>query len=138
MRVGVAPPQVAGDTVVFRWTQSEPNPFQAENSFCVRYEGIDLDRFATELFYEMFLGFQLRVFAGYGKNVEVFFPTPVPRPTVDFWTAYHEADLVSVTPIAEVASYSPWNADVTPEPPRRVGVFFGGGKDSMLTACLLS
>jgi hypothetical protein len=79
------------------------------------------------------------VFAGYGKSVEVVFPQPVPRPTVGFWSAYHDADLVSVTPVAEVDSYSPWNADSPPAPPRRAaGVFFGGGKDSMLTACLLS
>jgi hypothetical protein len=139
MRVEVDSPAVVGDTVVFRWTQSEPNPFQYENTFFFRYEGIDLTRFSSNLFYELFLGLQLRIFAAYDTAVEVVLPDPVPRPTVAFWTAYHQADRVSVTPIAEAASYCPWPAGPPSERQNRpVGVFFGGGKDSMLTACLLA
>ncbi|MEA2586640.1 MAG: hypothetical protein QOF33_4725 [Thermomicrobiales bacterium] len=139
VRVDVAAPAVSGDTVVFRWTQSEPNPFQHENCFYLRYEGLDLTRFSSSLFYEIFLGLQLRVFKSYGRAVEVVFPEPVPHPTVAFWQAYHHADLVTIAPIAETASYSPWTSpQPTPQHRRPTAVFFGGGKDSMLTTCLLS
>ncbi|HEY7036170.1 MAG TPA: hypothetical protein VH482_32855, partial [Thermomicrobiales bacterium] len=139
MRVEVERPAIAGDTVVFRWTQSEPNPYQYENSFFLRYEGIDLTRFSVQLFYEVFLGLQLRVFAGYGRAVELVFPEPVPYPVFAFWQAYHQADRVTMTPVAETASYSPWASSRSPRHDRRPnGVFFGGGKDSTLAACLLS
>jgi hypothetical protein len=139
MRVDVESPCIAGDTVVFRWTQSEPNPFQYENGFSLRYEGLDLGQFSAGFLYEVFLGLQLKVFTAYGRAVEVTFPEPVPASSAAFWKTYHGADRVSIVPIAEDASYDPWQA---PRPPARrhrtAGVFFGGGKDSMLAACLLS
>jgi hypothetical protein len=139
MRVVVETPIVSGETVVFRWTQSEPNPFQYENTFSFRYEGIDLAVFSPLLFYEIFLGLQLRVFAAYRTPIEVVFPEPIPRPTLDFWRAFHDAERVTVTPVADVASYSPWASGRAPERSQRsIGVFFGGGKDSTLATCLLS
>lgn len=55
MEVWVEKPLIERDTVTFRWTQSAPNPYQTENSFFYRYEGIDLTRFSVELFYEIFI-----------------------------------------------------------------------------------
>jgi hypothetical protein len=78
MRVEVEPPSISGETVVFRWTQTEPNPFQHENAFSFRYEGIDLTRFSPLLFYEIFLGLQLKVFAAYRIPIDVVFPEPSP------------------------------------------------------------
>ncbi|HEY7032363.1 MAG TPA: hypothetical protein VH482_13575 [Thermomicrobiales bacterium] len=135
----VEPPSIDGETVVFRWTQTEPNPYQYENSFYLRYEGIDLARFAPPFFFEIFLGLQLKVFAAYGEPVEVVFPEPVPATTVAFWRTYHEAEHVTIGPIAPVASYSPWRSGRAPEPGRKsIGVLFGGGKDSNLATCLLA
>lgn len=132
-------PCVADDTVVFRWTQSEPNPYQQTNEFFLRYEGVDLDDFSPLLLLEIFLGLQLGVFAVDERPVEVVLPLPVPRPTVDFWRAYHDAAFVSVGPVTEAAGYSPWRNDpITVGDRRSVAVFFGGGKDSTLTACLVS
>jgi hypothetical protein len=139
MRVDVALPCIAGDTVVFRWTQSAPNPYQQTNEFFLRYEGIDLQAFSPVLFLEIFLGLQLGVFAVYGQPVEVVLPVPVPRPTVDYWRTYHDADSVTIGPVAEDTGYFPWRVAPVPSPGRRsIAVFFGGGKDSTLTACLLS
>jgi hypothetical protein len=139
MKVEVELPRITGDTVVFRWTQSEPNPYQQTNEFFFRYEGIDLETFSPLLLLEIFLGLQLGVFAVYEQPVQVLLPLSVPRPTIDYWRAYHDADLVSVGPIAEVAAYSPWQAAPLPVGDKRAAaVFFGGGKDSTLTACLLS
>lgn len=138
MRVEVALPEIDGETVTFHWTQSEPNRFQHDNSFFFRYEGIDLNQFSPTLFYDLFLALQLRIFAAYHTPIDLVFATPVPAATVAFWTAYHGADLVTVSPITETGSYSPWAGD----PParteqERIGVFFGGGKDSMALSCLL-
>jgi hypothetical protein len=139
MKVVVEKPSIDGETVVFRWSQSEPNPFQYENSFFLRYEGIDLARFSPFLFYEIFLGLQLNVFAAYGKPVDVVLPEPIPYSTAAYWQAFHDAEHVTISPVSQEGSYSAWAAGNPPEPPRRsIGVLFGGGKDSNLATCLLS
>lgn len=137
MRVVVNRPRIDGDTVIFSWEQSEPNPYQYENGFYFRYEGIDLSQFTTDLFYEVFLGLQLRVFAHYEGPVEVHFPEPVSPYTVSFWRAFHRADQVEISPIATTGGYSPWRSESPPPPKRRWGALFGGGKDSTLATCLL-
>lgn len=139
MKVLVEAPSIDGETVVFRWTQTEPNPYQYENSFSFRYEGIDLTRFSPLLFHEIFLGLQLQVFAAYGKPVEVVFPEPIPATTVAFWRTYHQAEQVTIGPIASFDAYSPWRSGRAPEPGRKsFAVLFGGGKDSNLATCLLA
>lgn len=139
MQVRIEQPHINGDTVTFRWQQSEPNPHQIENSFFLRYENLDLSVFSEELFYEVFLSYQLRVFASYVNTVDLIFPTAVPAYTVAFWSAYHQAGNVTVSPIADHGGYDPWiDASRLVEQPRSKAVFFGGGKDSTLATCLLS
>jgi hypothetical protein len=138
MRVDVERPAISGDTVVFRWIQSEPNPYQYDNTFFLRYKGLDLTRFSSNLFYELFLGLQLKVFASYDTPVDVVFPDPVPHPSVAYWRAFHNAKKVSITPIADVASYSPWTSDPPEHRRNSIGILFGGGKDSTLATCLFS
>ncbi|HET8523497.1 MAG TPA: hypothetical protein VFL82_09695 [Thermomicrobiales bacterium] len=141
MKIHIAPPEVNGDTVRFRWDQSGPNPFQAENGFFFRYEDLDLDQFSPDLWTEIFLGLQLKVFAAYDEPIELEFARPVPRPTAEYWLAFHRAGNVTISPIAEVASYDPWVAAPGPRDDRprfSRAVFFGGGKDSMLAASLLA
>ncbi len=139
MDVRIGQPRIDGDTVTFSWTQTAENPFQTENGFFFRYEGLDLQTFSTELFYEVFLALQLRVFAAYGQPVEIHFPTPVPALSVAFWTAYHGATNVSIHPIAEPGHYNPWSGEpALVKRPKKSAVFFGGGKDSTLATCLLS
>jgi hypothetical protein len=136
LRVEVLLPEVAGDRVTFRWRQDSPNPFQRVDAFFFRYEGLDLSHASTTLLIEIFLGLQLKVFAAYDRPVDVVLPAPVPRSTVAFWTAYHQAERVTVRPITPNDSYSPWANEIPPER-RPYAVFFGGGKDSTFNACLL-
>ncbi len=139
MKVTVEPPHIDGDTVTFRWSQSAPNPFQRTNAFSLRYADIDLSRFSPQLFYEIFLAYQVRIFALYREPIEMVFQEPVPRPTVAYWLGYHGVSEMTAGPLAEVERYSPWRPGGRPQRRRRsVGVFFGGGKDSTLAACLLS
>lgn len=136
MRVDVHRPTIDGETVRFSWEQSEPNPFQFVNSFFFRYEGIDLSQFTTPLFYEIFLGLQLKVFAAYETPVEVVFPEPIPAATAAFWQLFHHAEHVTISPLT-TGGYSPWASDSPPPQKRRYGLLFGGGKDSTLATCLL-
>ena len=139
MEVWVEKPLIEGETVTFRWTQSVPNPYQTENSFFYRYEGIDLTRFSVELFYEIFLSLQLRVFSAYEEQVTVQFPTAVPTFTAEYWSAYHNAVNVSITPISASGGYCPWvDLPHLVTRPRKAAVFFGGGKYSTLATCLFS
>src|SRR5688572_24793168 len=139
MKVTVALPEIAGETVRFRWTQSEPNPFQHADAFFFRYEGLDLSAFSPLLFYEIFLALQLKVFAAYHKPIEAVFPEALPRSTVEFWRAFHNADSVEIGPVAEAVAYEPWRRrPALQSEARPFAVFFGGGKDSTLLTCLLA
>src|SRR5436190_21492082 len=108
VHVHVGPLDRDGDTVRFHWRCSIANPFQHTNGFFFRYEGIDLATFSDELLFEIFLGLQLRVFAALGDDVHVEFPIPLPRSTVDFWRAFHNADHVAIGAIDAVVRYSTW------------------------------
>src|SRR5215213_3333428 len=142
MRVDVAPPLIAHDTVSFSWTQSEPNPYQEFNEFFFRYENVALKDFSSTLLLEIFLGLQFGVWRLEDHPVEVVLPHPFPASSIAFWQAYHQADSVTVRPTFEdshTTPFTPWASD----PPsiidaRTAAVFFGGGKDSLLTTCLLS
>jgi hypothetical protein len=139
MRVDVSQPWIADDTVVFSWTQSEPNPFQETNSFFFRYEAIDLGVFPPGLLLEVFLGLQLKVWALHDCPVEIVLPLPIPTSSFAFWQAYHRAWQVSMTPLLDDTIALPWRiGPVTTSNRRSSAVFFGGGKDSLLTTCLLS
>jgi hypothetical protein len=139
MRVWVERPSVVAETVVFRWRQSEENPFQQVNEFSFRYEGLNLAAFSRELFIEVFLGLQLGVLTAYRKPVAVTFADAVPRASADYWTIYHRAELVTIDPLAGVDEYSPWAITTSPSDSGPANaVFFGGGKDSTLAACLLA
>ncbi len=138
LRVHVEPPVCDGETVVFRWTQSTLNQFQRINQFFFRYEGIETACYSQELWHEIFLGLQLRVFAAHPGPVEIVFTTPVPRPTIDYWRAFHDAAHVEISPVAGIDSYDPWMNGQKLKPfTRSAVIFFGGGKDSTLAACLL-
>jgi hypothetical protein len=139
MKVDVARPEVAGETVVFRWTQSKPNPFQRQNAFFFRYEGIDLAAYSSWLFYEIFVALQLKVLKAYGEPVEVCFPEPLARASVEFWRAFHDAELVTIGPLVDSVDVMPRRAPIRQSLAERpYAVFFGGGKDSTLTAELLA
>ena len=139
LQVTVLPLELGGDQVTFSWTQSEPNQFQIQNSFFFRYEHLDVSSFSVELFYEIFLALQIRVYAGYVQRVELVFPSPVPKYSAEYWLAFNQATSVTVSPLSAEGGYNPWTgAPVLFEQPRKAAVFFGGGKDSVLATCLLS
>src|SRR3954451_9013319 len=96
--VEVNRPVVSNDTVNFSWSQSEANVFQRTNHFFFRYEHLELGQFSELLWLEIFLALQLKVFARMRPRVEIQLPRAVPRPTATFWTTYHSATRVSVTP----------------------------------------
>src|SRR3954447_7871108 len=130
MEVTVHLPQVEGDTVWYRWTQSAPNPFQSSNEFFLRYENIDLSNYSTELLLEIFLCYQTRVFGGYDEPVEITMPVPVSPRSAEFWVAFNEVENVTVTPLAATPGYNAWRSHpVLVDKPRKAAVFFGGGKD---------
>lgn len=137
LEVWVDPPYVDGDRVLFSWGQSAPNPYQRANEFWFRYEGIDLSSFTIDLWHEIFLAMQLRVFAGFGEPVEIHFAAPVPAPSIAYWQAFHDADQVTLGPIAGVDTYQPISKPIEHRQ-CRAAIFYGGGKDSMLSTGMLT
>jgi hypothetical protein len=139
MKIWVERPQIDGDRVLFRWRQSEPNPYQLANEFFFRYEGIELSHFSNQLFYEIFLAQQLRVFVGYAKPIEVIFPEPVSSRSIDFWQAFHDANDIILGPAADIERYQPRTApDPAIRAPKKAAIFYGGGKDSVLALGMLT
>lgn len=139
MKVWVDTPVIDGDRVRFSWRQSEPNPYQLANEFFFRYEGIELKGFSNQLFYEIFLALQLRVLAGYARPIELIFPESVSSRSVDFWRAFHDAEEVTIGPIADIEQYLPRIApDPTFRSRKKAAIFYGGGKDSVLATGMLT
>ncbi|CAN5411315.1 hypothetical protein BH09CHL1_BH09CHL1_06120 [soil metagenome] len=137
MKVWVNTPVIDGDRVFFSWRQSGPNPFQRANELSFRYEGIDLRGFSTYVFYEVFLSLQLRIFVSAQEPVELIFPEPIPARAVEFWRAFHGANEVEIGPIIDIESYEPRIGSARHET-RKVAIFYGGGKDSMLATGMLT
>ena len=139
MKVWVEEPTISNDRVLFRWRQSEPNPFQRANEFFFRYEDIDLSRFSNHLFYEIFLGLQLKVFGGYNKPIELIFPEAVCSLSVDYWRTFHQADQVTVGPLSDIQKYEPMDRSfANHHKQQKAAIFYGGGKDSVLATGVLS
>jgi hypothetical protein len=139
MKVWVETPHIDRDRVLFRWRQSEPNPYQLANEFFFRYEGIELSGFSNQLFYEIFLAQQLRVFAGYSKPIEITFPEPVSSRSIDFWRAFHDANEIAIGPVADSEQYQPRTVpNPTFRAPKKAAIFYGGGKDSVLALGMLT
>ena len=139
LRVWVELPVIEGETVTFRWVQSDANPFQHQNCFFFRYEGIDLTAYSVELLYEMFLALQLRVFVGYKRRVQIEFPTPLPEFSAAYWLMFHDATNITIASASSPGGYNPWRSQPIESVRRkRSAVFYGGGKDSLLATCLLS
>jgi hypothetical protein len=139
VKVWVEPPHISGDRVLFRWRQSEANRFQSSEEFFFRYEGIELSAFSNQLFFEIFLALQLRVFAGYRQPVELIFPEPVSTRSVDFWRAFHDAEQVSIGPLADIERYEPMILRAgANRASKKAAIFYGGGKDSVLSTGLLT
>jgi hypothetical protein len=83
-RCVVHPPRLDGPRVDFAWTLSGQNPFQTRETFHVTYPDLQTEFFARELWLEIFLALQLRVFARLGLPVVVELPAPLPEPVVAF------------------------------------------------------
>jgi hypothetical protein len=131
MKVWVETPVIDGDRVHFSWRQSEPNPFQRANEFSFRYEGIELDAYSPQLFLEMFLALQLKVFARNESPVSVELPGAIGAKSAAFWQAFHDGEHIQLGPLTDIESYEPL---ITPSgrPAKQAAVFYGGGMDSVL------
>ncbi|CAN5411350.1 hypothetical protein BH09CHL1_BH09CHL1_06130 [soil metagenome] len=131
MNVWVDAPVIDGDRVHFSWRQSEPNPFQRANEFYFRYVDIELDAFSPQLFWEMFLALQLKVFARYESPVAIELPYAIGAKSAAFWQAFHDGEHIEIGPLTDIESYEPLIVP-SDQPAKQAAVFYGGGIDSVL------
>jgi len=133
MRVVLDSPEIAGDTVTWTWSMSDPNPYQTANTFFIRYVGIDPHVYSDTLWLEIWFALMARVLKHFPAPVVVDLPGPLPQASVDYWLARHSATgHVVVLPTAGVAS-SPWRDAPVTVGDHPLGITFGGGKDSLCT-----
>lgn len=130
-------PSVEGERVTFRWTEPDPSPWQAFGHFELVYPGIPVDAFSMELWVEIFMALQWRVFALHDGPVRVELPVTMPRASLAWWQGYHDAPHVDATPVGD-SGYSAWARGPILGEERRVAVFFGAGKDSTLARSVLA
>lgn len=132
MELVVHPIRVAGDTLCFEWRESvAANLFRAPRFF-VRYPGVDLERSSPEARWAVFLGLVMPLYAYAFKTLSVVLPESVDRELVSLWLSYHDLGNVRIGPLHDGVIAAPAVAE-----PQRVGILFGGGKDSLFAAGVL-
>jgi hypothetical protein len=130
-------PSVEGERVLFRWSEPDPSPWQAFGHFELVYPGIPLGAFSMELWVEIFMALQWRVFALHDGPVRVELPVTMPRASLTWWQGFHEAPQVDAAPLDD-SRYSVWARGPVLGEERPVAVFFGAGKDSTLARSVLA
>ncbi|WP_409295035.1 hypothetical protein V1498_17570 [Peribacillus sp. SCS-26] len=127
-------PIVKEDTVQFQYQLSGQMPVINKNGFYFKYPEMLLDDLPTEVFWNMFLALMVPVFNG-KEDVLILFPEAVPTPIVEQWINFHNAGRVYVYPMKDQQK-SEYLPVVESEP--KVGILYGGGKDSAYAFSLLS
>jgi hypothetical protein len=123
-------PKVENDTVFFSWNYNHDPKIFRKNEFYIKYDGIDITDIDPQMFYEIFISLMVPVFKAHEEELLIILPEAIPNETVNFWLSYNEADNINVFP-----TKSGWELPKletkNPVDNKKIGILFGGGKDSL-------
>lgn len=137
IKVKVGYPVVHHDTVSFAWHSDKDIPFLKQESFYVKYEGMNIENLKREVLWQVFLSTMVPVFNLCEEKVELIFPSCIPMSLAETWINYNTALNVDISPLSKITNI---NID-TPNDEQgktKVGLLFGGGKDSTCAFSMLS
>jgi len=133
--VNISLPKIKFDTVTFSWTNSKKIPFFKQNTFFIKYEGINIKNHPIDFFWYSFLSIMTPVYSLCEEEVIFKFPTPIPSNIVELWINYHNAQNIYIYPLKESVSIFKYTEGYME---KNIGILFGGGKDSTYAFSVLS
>lgn len=122
-------PIIQKDSVTFNWRFSDEQNIFKKTEFSIKYEGLDIESVKKEVFVEIFISLILPVLKSFDEEFIIFSPLEISNYSVDFWLNYNEVDNVKVFPTVNRFESTNSNNIL---PNKKVGIFFGGGKDSLI------
>ncbi|MCT4595563.1 MAG: hypothetical protein N4A57_15045 [Anaeromicrobium sp.] len=137
--VGVQWPEIKKDTVKFLWHTNKTIPLFKKNNFYFRYEGLNIEKMPIEVYWNTFLALMVPMFNLCKEDVLFIFPHSIPSFMAETWIDFHNASNISIFPLSdkpskELATINNNSTTVN----SKVGILFGGGKDSSCTFSILS
>jgi hypothetical protein len=133
--VKVEYPILNNDTVSFVWHSDKHLPFFKQESFFVKYEGMVIENHNIEVFWQIFLSTLIPIFDLSEETVKLIFPESIPSCLAETWINYHSARNVIIIPLSDITTIKANICDNNIQDKARVGLLYGGGKDS---ACAFS
>lgn len=135
--VYVNPLSVLKDTVSFSWnTSKELNIFKKDN-FYIKYDGMNIEKMPNSVHWNSFLSLMIPLLKTYGEEIVFVFPEDVPYDIVETWVNFNETKDITIFPISSVSSKQCFD-EIDKKENSKIGILFGGGKDSSFTFSLLS
>ncbi|PAB59575.1 hypothetical protein [Anaeromicrobium sediminis] len=132
-------PEIKKDTVRFFWHTNKTVPLFRKNNFYFKYEGLNIEKMPIEVYWNAFLALMIPVFNICKEDVLFIFPHSIPSFMAETWINFHSASNITISPLSDKSSIElSTNHDNSTNVNSKVGVLFGGGKDSSCTFSILS
>ena len=135
--VNVEYPISQNDTVSFVWRADKPMPVFNQETFYVKYEGMNIENYNIEVYWEIFLSTLIPIFNLSEEPVELIFPECIPIYLAETWINYHMATNVKITPLCDRTMIKE-NKRNSIQDNATVGLLYGGGKDSACSFAMFS
>ncbi|MCT4595564.1 MAG: hypothetical protein N4A57_15050 [Anaeromicrobium sp.] len=134
--VKVQYPEIKRDTVRFFWHTNKTISLFKKNDFYFKYEGLNIEKFPIEVYWNTFLALMVPMFNICKEDVLFIFPHSIPSFMAETWINFHNASKITIFPLSDKPSIElKTNGDNSNS---KVGTLFGGGKDSGCTFSILS
>lgn len=123
-------PKINKDTVTYTWKFNQDPKIFKKNEFYIQYDGMDITKIDINCFYEIFISLMIPILKHHKQDILIVLPQEISNGTVNFWLSYNEANNVKVFPTVN-SSIEKVKASSNSEKHKKMGILFGGGKDSL-------
>lgn len=139
MKVTVNFPKIENDTVTFSWHTDKDVPFFKKEDFYIKYEGLNIENMPKEIFWNAFLALMVPIYKLSQEEVVFIFPKSISEFIAETWINYHSAGNIIVLPLYENTSVELYKNNISSKGLNsKIGILFGGGKDSTYSFSVLS
>jgi hypothetical protein len=131
-------PVLENDTVSFAWHSDKHMPFFKKESFFVKYEGMNIENYPCEVYWQIFLSTLIPIFNLSEETVKLIFPESIPSYLAETWINYNSATNVVLAPLNSITAIDSDVCVDSGQDKTRVGLLYGGGKDSACAFAMFS